>query len=83
MSDVKDTVVSLGHCMARLREVSGLDDSAWSEWGVSLTIVSPSFSEDGMYEPAESVKVSGRDNLNNLLKLLQETIGHDEQTPKP
>lgn len=67
MIHVKENVVSLGRCMARLREVSPFD--------VSLTIVSPSYSEEGMYEPAESVNVFGRDNLNTLLKLLQDALG--------
>jgi hypothetical protein len=69
---LKPLVKDLGFCMARV--TFSLHNSF-----PTLYIVSPSFTEDGAYTPAESVGISSVDGIRALHELLTEVIKqHDK-----
>jgi len=58
-------IIDLGWCVARLNTLTKMDQER-------LIITSPSSSDEGLYQPSESVTIWGRDAMLTLRDALNE-----------
>jgi hypothetical protein len=63
MNEEQAKLADLGHCVARIKNNKR-----------TLEIIAPSFSEDGAFNPAESVSIYSEIAIKRLQKLLNETF---------